>query len=154
LATGLPRGEFDIRVVALTRGGPFADELAAHGIPVTILHKRGKADPRVVWKLRRIYRDWQPEVVHTWLFAANAYGRIAAGSQPTFSIVVSERCVDSWKMGWQHWLDRRLAARTTRLVGNSNSVAEFYAERGFPRERLCVIPNGIEMTDAASDRSA
>jgi len=154
LATRLPRGEFDVRVVALTRGGPYADELAAHGIPVTILHKRGKADPRVVWKLRHLFRDWQPDVLHTWLFAANAYGRVAAGSKPAFPIVVSERCVDSWKSGWQHWLDRRLISRTTRLVGNSNSVAEFYVKKGFPRERVCVIPNGIEVSEEVPDRAA
>lgn len=144
LATRLPRDEFDVRVVALTRGGPYAEELADHHVPVTVLGKRFKFDPVAFLKLRRLLRDEPPDVLHTWLFAANAYGRLAAGSKPRFPILVSERCVDTWKSGWQLRLDRRLVTRTTRLIGNSQSVAQFYAQHGFPRERLVVIPNGVD----------
>jgi glycosyltransferase involved in cell wall biosynthesis len=148
LATRLPRDEFDVHVVALTRGGPFADELAAAGIPLTVLGKRFKFDPAAYWKLKRLLRERPPDILHTWLFAANAYGRLAAGPQPSFPVLVSERCVDTWKAGWQLWLDRKLAPRTTRLIGNSRSVAEFYREQGFPAERLAVIPNGIDLPAA------
>ena len=45
LATGLPRDIFDVRVVALTRGGPYAEAIRQAGIPVTVLGKRLKFDP-------------------------------------------------------------------------------------------------------------
>ncbi|MBI3468525.1 MAG: glycosyl transferase family 1, partial [Planctomycetes bacterium] len=35
LATGLPRDEFEVHVCALTRGGPLAEDLAAHDVPLT-----------------------------------------------------------------------------------------------------------------------
>src|SRR5258708_22261184 len=130
LATRLPRAEFLVHVAVLTRSGPYQAELAAAGIPVTVIDKRFKCDPVAYWKLRRLISDWQPDVLHTWLFAANSYGRLAAGPRPPFPVVVSERCVDSWKSGWQLWLDRRLAGRTTRLAGNSQSVAHFYRDLG------------------------
>jgi glycosyltransferase involved in cell wall biosynthesis len=66
------------------------------------------------------------------------------GKRPSFAIIVSERCVDQWKSGWQLWLDRRLIPRTDRLIANSESVAAFYRELGFPAERMVVIPNGVE----------
>ncbi len=151
LATHLPRQEYAVNVVALTRSGPFQADLDAANIPVTVIGKRFKCDPLAWWKLRRFLRDQKPDVLHTWLFAGNAYGRLAAGPHPSCPVVVSERCVDSWKSGWQLWLDRRLAGRTTRLVGNSQSVAGFYRNLGIPVDKLVVVPNGIDLPDAAPD---
>lgn len=146
LATHLPRPEFSVHVAALTRSGPYAAELERAGIPVTVLGKRFKCDPVAYWRLRRLLKEQCPDILHTWLFAANSYGRLAAGSKPPFKIVVSERCVDSWKSGWQLALDRRLVSRTTRLVGNSHSVADFYRQLGVPNNHLAVVHNGIDVS--------
>lgn len=148
LATQLPRDEFDVQVVALTRSGPYAAILEEHGIPLTVIGKRWKFDPRALWRLRRLLVKARPDILHTWLFAANAYGRLLSPRREGPQILVSERCVDSWKSGWQLWLDRRLIKQTTRLIGNSQSVAEFYRDLGFPPDRLVVIPNGIEVPPA------
>ena len=144
LATKLPRDEFDVRAIALTRGGPYEAELQAAGVPLTVIGKRAKFDPFSFWRLRDELKRHDPDILHTWLFAANAYGRLCAHAIPRAKIVVSERCIDSWKSGWQLWLDRRLIARTDRLVGNSPGVVEFYRELGVPAEKLVCIPNGIE----------
>ncbi len=154
LATGLPRPECEVRVCCLTRGGPYQAELERAGIPVTVLGKRFRFDPVCLWRLRRLLREWSPDILHTWLFAGNAYGRLAAGSTPSFPIVISERCVDSWKAGWQFQVDRALISRTTRLLANSQSVAAFYRDRGFPPERMLVIPNGVELPGKRPDREA
>ena len=144
LATKLPRDEFDVRAIALTRGGPYEAELEAAGVPLTVIGKRAKFDPFSLWRLRNELKRHDPDILHTWLFAANAYGRLCAHAIPRAKIVVSERCIDSWKSGWQLWLDRRLISRTDRLVGNSPGVVEFYRELGVPPEKLVCIPNGIE----------
>lgn len=144
LATHLPRDEFDVRVVALTRGGPYAAELERCGVPLTVLGKRHKLDPIAWSRLRTLLHRERPDILHTWLFAANAYGRLAAGRNPPFPVIVSERCVDTWKSSWQLWLDRKLIPRTTRLIGNSQPVADFYRDLGVPAERLTVISNGLD----------
>jgi glycosyltransferase involved in cell wall biosynthesis len=145
LATNLPRDEFSVNVVALTRSGPYAADLANAQIPVTVLGKRFKADPIAYWRLRTILNQLKPDILHTWLFAASTYGRLAAGSHPSFKLVVSERCVDSWKSRWQLAFDRKLIPRTTKIVGNSRSVAEFYRQLGVPDGKLAVVYNGIEL---------
>lgn len=142
LVRHLPREEFEARVVVLTRGGPYETALKQAGIPYEILHKRGKFDPLAWWRLRAIVRTWKPDLLHTWLFAGNAYGRLVAGGSSGPPVIVSERCVDTWKQKWQTWLDRRLIARTARLVGNSESVAEFYRNLGYPSHLLRVVRNG------------
>lgn len=147
LATGLPREEFDIHAVCLTRGGAYESLLKNHGIPVTVLHKRLKFDPVAFFRLRSFLKRFRPDVMHTWLFAANAYGRLAAGNRERPKVIISERCVDSWKQGWQLKLDKKLIPRTHRMVANSESVAEFYRQQGFPAERMVVIPNGVDVSD-------
>lgn len=157
LATRLPRDQFDVHVIALTRGGPLAAELTAAEIPLTIIGKRSKFDPSSFWRLRKELARLQPAILHTWLFAANSYGRLCAGVIPRAKIVVSERCVDSWKAPWQLWLDRQLIARTDHMVGNSPAVVDFYQQSGVPADRLSCIPNGIDVTDPVNttvDRTA
>ena len=147
LAQGLPRDEFDVHVIALTRGGPFEAELRDAGISVTVIGKRFRFDPLALWKLRRKLKQLQPQVLHSWLFAANAYARILSDN-----VIVSERCVDSWKASWQLWLDRRQIPRTRQLLGNSQSVADFYRGLGVPEDRLTVIPNGIRIPAERAQR--
>jgi glycosyltransferase involved in cell wall biosynthesis len=148
VASRLPADEFDVHAVALTRGGPYEEMLREANVPLTILHKRLKFDPVALWRLRRLIRSHRPDVLHTWLFTANAYGRLAAGRKPDPAVVVSERCVDRWKGGWQHETDRRLIPRTDRWIANSQSVADFYREQGVPAERMVIIPNGVELPPA------
>jgi len=143
LATGLPRDRFAPEVIVLTRSGPLEDDLQRADIPVTILGKRGKFDPRTLRALKKRLRDNPPDILHSWLFAANAYGRLATPKRRSFKTVVSERCVDSWKASWQLWLDRRLIGRTDALLGNSQSVATFYEQQGVPRSLISVIPNAV-----------
>lgn len=143
LATGLPRAEFEVHVAVLTHSGPYEATLRDAGIPVTILGKRWKIDPSAYWRLRRFIADLRPDVVQTWLFAANAYGRAAALSAGVKTVVASERCVDPWKAWHQLAIDRWLARRTARIVTNSSGVSDFYVRHGLPAEKFVVIPNGI-----------
>ena len=142
LARALAREEFEVHVCALTRGGPLAADLQAAGIPATVLGKRWKLDPHAFWRLVRLVKQLRPDLVHTWLFAANAYGRAAGMLAGVKCLVAAERCVDPWK-SWELWFDRRLAKHTARIVANSQGVREFYVAKGLPAEKIEVIPNGI-----------
>lgn len=143
LACGLPKNEFDVQVTCLTSGGPYEEELQQAEIPVTILGKKFQFDPLAWWRLKKHLAARKPDVLHTWLFAANSYGRMALPATSRAKIIVSERCVDSWK-SWQLWFDRRLVKQTDMLVGNSQAVVDFYRPLGYPESKLRVIPNGVE----------
>ena len=149
LATGLPRDEFDVHVAVLTHTGPLEETLRAANVPVTVIDKRWKVDPLAYWRLKALIRRLQPDIVHTWLFAANSYGRQAAISAGVKHIVAGERCVDPWKSTLHLMIDRALARRTERIVTNSSGVVDFYASRGLPVGKFAVIPNGIRVTEPA-----
>ena len=147
LATTLPRDEFEVQVIALTRGGPYERLLKENHIPVKILNKRFRFDPFAYRALKKTLQRQQPDILHTWLFAANSYGRMAVkhlpSSQKRPKVIVSERCIDSWKSNWQHKVDRSLLPQTSLLVGNSQGVIDFYREKGVPESILRVVHNGI-----------
>ncbi|MFO0949057.1 MAG: glycosyltransferase [Planctomycetota bacterium] len=144
LAAGLPKDRFEVRVCALTRGGFFESSLRDAGIPVDIIGKRLKIDPATFLRLTRCIREFAPDIVHTWIFAANCYGRVAARWAKVPHVIASERCVDQWKSKYHFAIDRFLVTRTDAVVVNSYAVADFYREQGIPLEKIRVIPNAIE----------
>jgi len=147
LATGLPRDQFDVHVCTLTRGGPLEEPLKAADIPVVNISKSWKVDPAAYWRLRKHIAQLKPDIVHTWLFAANSYGRAAAGAAGVKHLVAGERCVDRWKVWHEFMIDRRLARRTDRIVTNSIGVKDFYVANGLPSEKFHIIPNGLVPLD-------
>lgn len=143
LATGLPRDRFEVEVGVLTRSGPFEADLRAAGVPVKVFSKRFKLDPFVLWKLTRWMRAKRFDVVHTWIYAANAYGRVAARRAKVPVVITSEMAVDVWKSPRDLKVDRRLARWTDKVVGNSHAVVDFYRQAGIPTEKLSMIYSGI-----------
>lgn len=143
LATGLPRDRFRVEVAALTRLGPLEAELKDAGIPVTPIGKRLKVDPFALGRLVRLMKSKKFDVVQTWIFAANVYGRVAARRAGVPVVVTAEMAVDLWKGKAQLAIDRTLANWTDKVVGNSNAVVDFYRKAGVPDDRLAMIPSGI-----------
>lgn len=143
LASRLPRERFDVHVAVLTRGGPLVAELEAADVPYTVLGKSWKIDPIAYGKLKRLIKRFRPDIVHTWLFAANAYGRQAAKACGVKHVIAGERCVDPWKGRLHFAVDRYLDRCTEKTVTNSRGVVDFYAEQGFAREKFHVIPNAV-----------
>ena len=155
LAKGLPRDRFRVEVAALTRLGPLAAELAAAGIPVTPIGKRFKVDPLALGRLTRFLKAKRFDVVQTWIYAADTYGRVAAHRAGVPVVVTAEMAVDLWKGRSERTVDRFLARWTDRVVGNSRAVADFYAGVGIPQAKLAVIPSGIADDEPpAVDRAA
>ena len=143
LAAGLPADEFEVHVCALTRGGPLLEDLEKAGVAASVIGKRWKIDPQAFLRLKRFIADWKPDLIHTWIFAANAYGRAAGIWCKVKCLVAGERCVDPWKGGRDLAIDRYLARRTARIVTNSSGVKDFYTRHGLPAEKFVIIPNGI-----------
>jgi glycosyltransferase involved in cell wall biosynthesis len=147
LAEGLPRDEFDVHVCALTRGGPLAARLAEAGVPLVVIGKRWKLDLQAFWRLKQHVARLQPDLIHTWMFAANTYGFAAGTACGVRKLVVGQRCVDPWKSRLQLVVDRALARRCSRVLVNSEGVRDFYVRHGTPAERVRVIPNGVAVPE-------
>ncbi len=150
LACGLPRDEFDVHVCALTRDGPLSADLLRADVPVTVIGKRWRLDPRAYWQLRRHVARLRPHLIHTWLFAANVYGHAAGRACGVNCLVVGQRCVDRWKGPTELAIDRYVARHCSHVVTTSPAVRGFYWHNGLPSERIRVIPNGVARAEPTS----
>ena len=146
LAKGLPRDRFRVEVATLTRMGPLEAELQEAGIPVTAIGKRHKVDFLALRELAQFMKSHHFDIVQTWIFAANTYGRVAAHLAKVPVVVVSEMAVDLWKGRSELFFDRKLARWCNRIIGNSQAVYDFYKKIGIPEERLAMIYSGIDPT--------
>ena len=150
LAKGLPKDRFRVEAAALTRLGPLEAELREAGIPVTLIRKPLKIDPFALGRLTRFMKAGRFDVVQTWVFAANSYGRVAARRAKVPVVVTAEMAVDLWKSRGHLAIDRRLANWCDKVVGNSHAVVDFYRKAGLPEEKLAMIYSGIAPEAAPS----
>ena len=142
LAGGLKSRGWDVHAACLTRGGPWQDALDACGVPVTIIGRQWKLDPLAYSRLRRFILELKPDLVHTWRFAANSYGRAAAFTAGVRHIV-SGACCEPLRRYHELLINRYLARWTEIFVANSAGIVDRCAANGLPRGKFAVIPNGI-----------
>lgn len=153
LANRLDPSEFDATLIVLTRAGPLQSQLDTQRTRLIVLGKPRKFDPWVLRRLAKELRHLRPDIVHTWIFAANAYGRVAAKWAGVPCILASERSTDPWKSSLHLAIDRILARITRGITTNSQGVVDFYSRRGIDRALFEVIPNGIEPRDPRGEIS-
>ena len=147
LARGLPRDRFQVEVATLTRLGPFETELTTRGIPVTTIGKRLRFDPLALVRLTQYLKARKFDIVQTWIYAANSYGRVAARLASVPVLVVAEMAVDLWKGKSERFVDRHLATWCDCLVGNSQAVVDYYRELGVPDDKMAMIYSGSDETE-------
>ena len=146
LAKGLDKTRFNPIICCLNWPGEFAHELEDIGIQVIPMHKKGKLDFLLIFRLVNLMRQHKIDIVHTHLFGSNLWGRIAAIKAKVPIIITTEHNVDVQKTGFQLLLDRWLSQSTKKIIAVSNSVKEFYVSKGISSDKIEVVYNGIEIT--------
>lgn len=156
LALALDPARYEKRIVVLKERNDFADALAAAGIPVLALRRRGWMDIGVVVRLWREMRRFRPDVVHSFLFVANLLAAVVGRLAGARWIVVSQRCSYDAMLP-PFW--RRVARLSHRLadcvIVNSRAALEEERAAGFPPARLAHVPNAASSGPfPAVDRAA
>jgi glycosyltransferase involved in cell wall biosynthesis len=140
----------ETHVVTLTEPGRVAAGLRADGVPVTHLGMRGNRDVSVLPRLVRHIRSGRYDLVHTHLYRACLYGRLAARIAGVHAVVATEHSLGSDQ------IEGRALSRGTRAlylagerlgrctVAVSPSVAGRLEDWGVPSARIRVVPNGID----------
>lgn len=144
LVKNIDRTKFLPVLVAL-RGGMLKEEFEKV-TKVTMIGKRWKIDPSFMVKLIRAVKREHPDILHTFMFTSNTWGRIAGVIAGVPVIIASERCVDIWKRWYHRLIDRVLLLFTFRVVGNSDAVKEFYQRtEKIPEGKITVVCNGVDL---------
>ncbi|NJP69254.1 glycosyltransferase [Streptomyces spiramenti] len=145
-------GDIVCDVITLTNPGAVADRLRADGVRVGHLGMAGNRDLAALPRLTRAIRRGRYDVVHTHLYRAGVYGRIAARAAGVRAVVATEHSLGEERIEGRPLTapTRGLYLATERLghatVAVSAAVARRLRQWGVPAERLHVVPNGIEPT--------
>ncbi|MGW3098903.1 glycosyltransferase [Streptomyces sp. NPDC001102] len=142
----------DSDVVTLTNPGAVADGLTADGVRVTHLGMAGNRDLGALPRLVRLIRRGRYDLVHTHLYRACVYGRLAARLAGVRAIVATEHSLGDTQMEGRSLTAgvRALYLASERLGRSTVAVSPTVAERlrrwGVPAPRIEVVPNGIDLT--------
>jgi glycosyltransferase involved in cell wall biosynthesis len=155
LATGSDRARFRHIVVSMTVPGAIGQSIAEAGIALRSLGiGRNVPDPLGLLRLRRVLREFRPDLLQTWLYHADLLGLAA------------------WRLGWAPRLVwnvrstetigsavvRRQLARWSALpdavIVNSLVGRRFHEAIGYRPRRWVHIPNGFDTTALKPDAEA
>jgi sugar transferase (PEP-CTERM/EpsH1 system associated) len=110
------------------------------------LHRRAGNDPALIWQLYRLFRRERPDVVHTHAWGTLIEGLFAARMARVPVVVHGEHGTLQLRPH-QRWLQRRGWSAANRVLAVSSRLADrITLETGFPRERISVIRNGVDLS--------
>ncbi len=146
LVKRLDKNKYNITVCCITRGGPLEDDLKRLGIEYYILYKKFKFDFTVIFRLICLIRRKKIDLVHTWMFTSNTWGRIAAKFVNVSVVISAERClVTPWKGRIQRLIDRILSGCSDVIIANSESVRSSHIkEEKIISDKVIAISNGVD----------
>ncbi|GAA4705311.1 glycosyltransferase [Phytohabitans rumicis] len=153
----LRRLEHDCEVVTLVNPGPVAAAIRADGVTVHELGMRGNRDLSAIPRLAGLIRDGRFDAVHTHLFRAGVYGRVAARLAGVRTVAATEHSLGDGVIEGRPTTAgvRALYLATERLGGTTIAVSEAVRRRlvgwGVPDRRIEVIPNGIDAGELRYD---
>jgi glycosyltransferase involved in cell wall biosynthesis len=144
-------------VAALYNAGVVADQLRSDGVLVTDLGMSSNRDVRAVARLVAIMRRGRYDVVHTHLYRACLYGRLAARLARVPRIVSTEHSLLDDQLEGRPatagvkalYLAGERLGQTTIAV--SEAVRANLLRWGIAGERIRTVPNGLDLAALAFD---
>lgn len=155
LATGGDRERFRHIVVSMTGPGAIGPSIAAAGLPVRSLGiRRNVPNPLGLLRLRRVLREFRPDILQTWLYHADLLGLAARRLGWAPRLVWNLRSTETVGSA----VVRRLLARWSRLpdavIVNSLQGRRFHEALGYRPRRWLHIPNGFDTAALKPDAEA
>jgi glycosyltransferase involved in cell wall biosynthesis len=149
--------EFQHSVVSLTDLGEFGSELIAGGIDVQVMGMRGMTSvPWIMFKLTKLIRQRQPDLVQTWMYHADLMGGVAARAAGNRKVIWGIRSADMIKgTAYSTRVIRRICAPLSRVVPAiivcaAEASRITHAAIGYERSKMILIPNGFELPDTSA----
>ena len=140
------RDRYDMTVVTLVAEGPLVDVLKESGVKYIRMQKRMVFGIDILFRLIHLFRKERPDIVHTQLFGADAWGKTAAWLTRVPVIISTEQNMwydESWIRHQIKWI---LSWFSTKIIAISDAVAQYAIkdERVDPAKLVTII-SGIEL---------
>lgn len=137
----------EVHWASLQDVGPYADDVAAVGVPaISLGMQRGRADPRGVVRLAREVLRFRPHVVHSHMVHANLLARVTRLLAP-MPVLVSTAHSLTEGARWRELAYRLTDPLCTLTTNVSHAAVDRYIRVGAaPARKIRYFPNGLEMS--------
>lgn len=143
-------------IVVMVERGELAPDFEALGIPVTLIPKRSRYDLTVVPRLRNFLKTGHYDIIHTHLFTANFWGRLASFGLSSLLVSSAHNVVPKERptlVRVENFLDRLQSRWTDAIFCVTGQVLQsMKSDAGLPRHKLVAIENGLPFPEATERR--
>ncbi|MBI4795526.1 MAG: glycosyltransferase [Deltaproteobacteria bacterium] len=150
IATGLDPGRFEVVTACLGEPGPMGEELRCRGKRVVSLGLDLKRTSTfsLVRRVRELLKEIRPDILHTHLYHANLYGRLAALGLGLPGVVATVHNIYS-RVKWHRCLANYLLARVSDyvLVFSPQVRDDVFRFDRVPAARLKMLTPGVRLEE-------
>ncbi|MEQ1530631.1 MAG: glycosyltransferase, partial [Methylococcales bacterium] len=140
-------------VVSLTDKGTLGTQLQSKGVEVYSLDMRSQFSiPLAIWRLVRLIRATQPDIVQTWMYHADLLGGLAARMAGNQYVIWGVRTTDvraggSFSTVFVRWLCARLSPWVPQaIICAAEASRQAHIAVGYDSTKMVVVPNGYDFT--------
>ena len=145
LVKNLDRTKYNLVIVSVGQGGPLEEEFKSLGWPVYVLQKAVSFDVTLVFKLAKILKKHNIDLMMSTLFYADIIGALA-------TLLYKPKAFVSWEVitgqlkPHQKIMYKLLSSRFDMVAAVSNSIHPFIRkDRGQNKEKIRTIYYGVDL---------
>ena len=143
---------FCLDVPDVQRAGTMAPAIQEAGFEVECLDRQPGLDWNCIMQIRRLFRQYQVELVHAHQCTPFFYAAAArlGGSRPPILLTEHGRFFPDVTSRKRRWANRLLLGKRDCLTAVGQAVADALVKKeGFPRDRILTVYNGVDRTEFA-----
>jgi len=133
------------RVCCINGHGEIGRKLEEKSIKIYYLNIEKKYDPRLIWRYRKVLKEYKPDLQVNYLIHADLFGRFwgkLLGLKKMIAFVRNKHL----DLPFLLKLDKLTSKKIDFFLFNSNAVKKFYIENlGIDESKTKCIPNGIDL---------
>ncbi len=139
-------------VLSLTNDGTFGEQISGLGIRVYTLNmRRGLPSISAFIRLRRVMRDFRPDLIQGWMYHGNLIAVLAGILAERHPAVVWNVRHSLYSLKNEKWLTRQvicanrfISSKADKIIYNSRVSKTQHQAFGFAADKSVVIPNGFD----------
>jgi glycosyltransferase involved in cell wall biosynthesis len=148
LSASLDPSRFQVELACLRPGGGLAAEAVRHGLPVDTYDIGPFHSARTLALQTKLARDIarrRIDVVHAYNFYGNVFALPPARLAGAPVVIASIRDCGPYLSPMQRRVQRLICRAATCVLVNAAAVRDWLVADGYDRERIAVIPNGVDL---------
>jgi glycosyltransferase involved in cell wall biosynthesis len=143
LAENLDKTKYQVKICCFSENLELLSQKQINDLDIVVIPQVMRPDFTRPFKLHLLVREYQPDLIHSFLFVANTWARIV-GKCNKIPTILSERNANPRKHWKQIIINRLLFSFGSILIANSRAGAkQIIKNKEFPAKNIHIIHNGI-----------